>query len=212
MKNSLKLWQQLLIFAGLTIATLVLFVYFAWTPQSNQLARIGKERVAEEQKIEAARATLAKLERTKRNAPKTEAKIVKIGRKMPSEPELPSLIVQLQNIANDAGISIIRFSPSEPKALSGYGQLDVSIEYQGTYQSIDDFLYRLENSPRAMRVDNFNIGRSSGQPGYPLLRGSMTISTFVLNEVTKQAPLVPPVNAPAGATTSGTGASAPAKS
>ncbi|MCL4499100.1 MAG: type 4a pilus biogenesis protein PilO [Actinobacteria bacterium] len=190
--NKLNFQQQLIAFAVLLVSALALFYYFAWKPQSTELETINNQRQQEEQKIQSARATLARLEAVKNEAPRIEAKIIKIGRKMPKEPQLPELIVHIQNMANDAGVDVATLQPREPTSLSGYSQMDITLSIEGTYMQIDDFLYRIENSPRAMRVNDFSISGSA----HPKLKSGLTISTFILNEGAP-APAVPPV-APQG--------------
>ncbi len=178
MKVRLGFQQQLIAFVLLFIGIVVLFYFFAWSPQTEELASIAKQRASEEQKIQTARATLARLEGLKESAPKIEAKIIKIGRKMPKDADLPGLIIQIQNMANDSSVSVDALRPAEPQQASGYSKLDVAVNVKGTYGGISDFLFRIENSPRAMRVDNLSISPAE----YPTLQASLTISTFVLGD------------------------------
>lgn len=194
MRVKLTFQQQLIAFILLFISVLVLFYFFAWSPQSEELASIAKQRSSEEQKIKMARATLARLEGLKESAPKIEAKIIKIGRKMPKDPDLPGLIVQIQNMANDSSVSVDALKPNEPQPASGYSKMDVSLSIKGTYAEISEFLFRIENSHRAMRVDNLSISPADN----PTLQASLTISTFVLGGGSSTRSIPPAVSGDGG--------------
>jgi hypothetical protein len=111
---------------------------------------------------------------------------------MPADAQLPSLIVELQNIADDAGVELASIKPSEPKPLGDYSTIDFSMSITGSYVTIIDFLRRIEKAPRAMTVNSIDISVAS----YPDLVLNFTVSAFTMGTPGTSA-AVPAAGAPA---------------
>ncbi|MHB0975687.1 MAG: type IV pilus inner membrane component PilO [Candidatus Aquicultorales bacterium] len=190
-KGKLNFVQQILIFAFLLVGAIALFYYFVWSPQAEQLNTLNGQRQQEEQKVATARAMLVRLEAVKKAAPRIEARIHKINGKLPKQPELPNFMILLQNVANDSGIAIASLKPSEPKDSQGFSSMDVSLQITGSYGEINDFLYRLENASRAVKVKDVMINLPAVEE-YPDLAATVNLSTFILNDApaTQQVPNV----------------------
>lgn len=191
MSKKLTFQQQLAALAVIVVAALGLYFYFVWQPQADQLASLSQQSQEEEVKITSAKATLARLENLKRSASKIEAKIIKVDRKIPKAPELPSFLVQLQNMANDASVSITQLKPGEPKDEAGFSRMEADLQISGSYLATENFLFRLENAARAIRVDKLSM-RIGDVKNYPKLESELTVSSFVMGG-SGSAAAVPPV-------------------
>lgn len=198
MTKKLTFKQQLAVLAVIVVAALGLYFYFVWQPQATRLASVDQQTEEEEVKMASAKATLTGLENLKRSAPKIEAKITKINKKIPKTPELPPFLVQLQNMANDASVSITQIKPGEPKDEAGFSRMEVDLQVSGSYMAIENFLFRLENAPRAMRVDQYSV-RISDVKNYPKLESELTVSAFVMGGSGGTAKVPPVTQQGAGA-------------
>ena len=167
----------------------VLFYLFGWSPQVVKLDELAKKKVEQEQRLQAAKNTLSRLEEVKRNAANAEIEYIKLSNRMPSSPELPSLIVEIQNISNDAGVELVSLSPGEPSSVGEYNEMKISAVMNGSYVALIDLLRRVEKAPRAFKVDNINIKVTE----YPDLNMSASISAFTMGEGTSTPPPPPPV-------------------
>lgn len=189
MLDKLALKKQILILAAIAALMFVLFYMFGWSPQVSKLDELSKKKTEQEQRLQAAKNTLLMLEEVKRNAADAEIEYIKLSNRMPSSPELPSLIVEIQNISNDAGVELVSLSPGEPSSTGEYNEMKISAVMNGSYVALIDFLRRVEKAPRAFKVDNINIKITQ----YPDLNMTASISAFTMGEGTSTPPPPPPV-------------------
>jgi len=171
------------------ILMLVLFYLFAWKPQVEKLDEIGKQRVEEEQKIQAAKNTLIRLEEVRKNVANAEVELIKLANKIPKDPELASLIVEVQNMATDAGIDLLSIKPSEPAPVGEFNEMKVNISGKGSYVAIIDFLRRTEKAHRALKVTNVDVRLNEQE--YPDLGLSLTMSAYTVGDGVQPAEPAP---------------------
>src|SRR5207253_9424267 len=91
-------------------------------------------------------------------------------------------------------------------ALSGYEAIPITVEFQGNFYELSDFLYRLRNlvdvrhgaldaSGRLFAVDTISFAQAPPPPGFPEISASLVIDAFVFGTGT-----VPTVEPPTGTT------------
>jgi Tfp pilus assembly protein PilO len=201
--NKLNTKNQMIIIGAALVLMVVLFYFFAWTPQLTQLEDLDNQAKAEQGKIEAAKAKIAMLSEVKKNAANAEVELIKIQNKMPADAKLPSLVVELQNMANDAGVKLVSIKPSEPKAMGDYSSIDMNLSVVGSYVSLVDFLRRVEKSTRSMSVATIDISVAQ----YPDLALNLTATAFTMGVA--GAPATP--GAPAATNQTAPAATSPAQ-
>ena len=189
MLDKLALKKQIIILVAIAALMFVLFYMFGWSPQVSKLDELSKKKTEQEQRLQAAKNTLLMLEEVKRNAADAEIEYIKLSNRMPSSPELPSLIVEIQNISNDAGVELVSLSPGEPSSTGEYNEMKISAVMNGSYVALIDFLRRVEKASRAFKVDNINIKVTQ----YPDLNMNTSISAFTMGEGTSTPPPPPPM-------------------
>jgi Tfp pilus assembly protein PilO len=174
--GKLNIKQQSMVLLVAFLLMVGLFYFFAWTPQLTLLDDIAQQSKAEEDKIQAAKAKLAMLSEVKKNAANAEVELIKIQNQMPSDSQLPSLVVEFQNMANDAGVNLVSIKPGNPKAMGEFSTIDTNLAVVGSYVSLIDYLRRIEKSPRAMTVSTIDIAVAE----YPNLTLNLTTSAFTM--------------------------------
>ncbi len=180
--------QQVIILIAVFVLMVALFYVFAWSPQAAKLAELDQQRATEETKLDTAKSTLTMLVQVRKTASESEFELVKIRTKMPSEPELPTLLVSLQSIADDAGVALLSITPGEPASQGDFSEIAISTSVSGSYVSIIDFLKRLEKASRELRVNTVNV--ASGTT-YPDLDVKLTMSAYTMNNEMQTVPAVP---------------------
>ncbi len=101
---------------------------------------------------------------------------------VPSTPDLGEFILQANDIATASGIDWLSISPSPPAATGGGGPtstIAVSIQIQGGFFEVLDYLNRLEDLERLVIVDTINISAAAPTrgPAAPGPAGSIGGST-----------------------------------
>jgi Tfp pilus assembly protein PilO len=86
---------------------------------------------------------------------------------LPDDDDVPNLIVQIEAIANDSGVTLEDFSiseieDSEEKKLD-YGVASVDLKMNSSYEAFKGFLSSLENSMRLMDIDSISFSQQSDE-------------------------------------------------
>lgn len=151
--------QKMIAVAVGLVALAVLAIWLLVWPMYGELDSLALQKTGAEQQLATAKADLARLEEKKSNAAATEAEMLKIGTQMPDSPQLPTLIMELQDIANSSGVRVTSFSPAQPAPASGGKFTEISLNTQLTADWADllDYLHRLDKATRLLRVTNISV-------------------------------------------------------
>lgn len=162
------------IIVGVLAAILVTFgfYYFAWSPQTKQIAEIKDQIASVDAEIEKNSITLADHVQAKNEAPQVEEQLIDLETKIPSSPQLPQVVKQLTDLAHYSGMELSSLTVSPPSLGTGYTIITINMPMRGNYFDIIDFLYRAYYNPREFYVKTVTITPASGQ--YPLLDVAIT--------------------------------------
>jgi type IV pilus assembly protein PilO len=143
------------------------FFIFAYRPAMQTIASYRAQEEEVKRTIKSNRLTLGRLQEARKEASEVEMKIVNLMSKMPDRPEIPSLLVQLEDVAEKSGAKIQTFKPSTPNAAGAYQVVPVDVSLKSEFNgvptlggSLVEFLYRLDNFPRLIAVNSIQIARS----------------------------------------------------
>lgn len=183
------------------------------SPQRSKAAELDTQIADANNAISAARALTLE---AKKGAQIRVADLFRLTKAMPDQTDMPGILLQLNQVAEDSGISFEQITPSTTAMpVSGYLAIPITVEFQGNFYDLSDFLYRLRNlvdvrrgaldaTGRLFAIDSIEFAEAS-PPGFPEIRAHLVIDAFVFG--TGTAPTVPgPTGAP---TTGATGATGP---
>lgn len=128
-------------------------------PQFAALSDVSKRQAEEETKIRNAEAELQLLKAAKSEALQVQADLIKVNNRVPDSPQLPSLVVEIQDLANEAGIDFISIKPAEMVATGEYTTLPIELGLHGQFFDVVDFLYRLQHLTREIRVEKLDLSK-----------------------------------------------------
>jgi Tfp pilus assembly protein PilO len=129
-------------------------------PRFDEVSDLEAELETIEQDKLTAEALLARRQEAKNAAAETQVRLLDIASGFPESPELPALIIELQDRANAVEIDFIQVSPGMPGA---HGSLEVSVmpinvTIAGTWRQLIDYVEQLADLRREVRITNFAIG------------------------------------------------------
>jgi Tfp pilus assembly protein PilO len=160
----MKLSQRdTMIVAGVAILLVaVAFVILAIVPQFRQLGKQDKDMAQADADIASARQLLAARQEAKAQAAQTQAMLTRLENQIPDAPELAALIIDLQDTANDAGVAWDLLQPAKPVVTSGNVQrIELAFSITGRWDDIIDYLRRLNELERAVRILNVDLSPST---------------------------------------------------
>jgi len=151
--------MQLYIAIGLIVVLAGAFIFLAIVPKFQAASAVESEIGAAEIELQTAEALLARRQSVKAQAAANEALLMQIANQVPDSPQLPAAIIEIQDVANAAGVELLTLSAggisSPPTGADGtvpaYHVLSLSITCKGQWFEMIDFtrrLYRLERGTR----------------------------------------------------------------
>jgi len=170
-------------------------------PQQRKASEIETQIAEKQQTLDEYRAAAA----NRQDVPKIRvADVYRLARAMPAAENMPDILIELDQIARDAGIQLSSISPQQATAGNGFQIVPISLQFSGDYYSVTDLLYRLrslvsvrhgqlEASGRIFSIDSVTL-----QPSGPRLDAAITVKTYIFSAT--PAPPAPPV-APASTDT-----------
>lgn len=189
---------------------LLLFGYFAVVkPQKGKAASLSTEIADQDKQIADARALLAKA----KHAQKIRvADLFRLTKAMPDQPDEAGIVLELTNVARQAGITFESIAPQGSSPLSSYQVVPINVIFDGNFYQLTDFLFRLRNlvdvrrgalaaNGRLFTIDKIQFDES--QLKFPQIRASLQIDAFIYGTgATVSAP--PQTVVPTTTTTTGT--------
>jgi type IV pilus assembly protein PilO len=179
--------QKMIVVAALIAVAAAAVVAFVIMPQFTQLADLQQQKTDAEARRAQAIMVLEALRGAKSRAAVTEAELLKIGTQMPDSPQLPSLIIELQDIANASGVKVTSLSPGQPTVSTGgqYTEISMSAAVTAEWDDLLDYLKRLDRGTRLLRVTSLAVSppassASTTTAAPTALTVTMTMKAYVI--------------------------------
>jgi type IV pilus assembly protein PilO len=155
--------RNILILGLLVIVLLVVAYYFLiLSPLLNRLNERAQERDDKQSQLANLQQEVAQLEAIKRESPTIQRQLLELSKRVPTQPEIPTLVVQLEEIADASGVTQLRIKPDTPGPPPGGGDFSVvpiTMTFNGTYEEMQDFLLRTRNLARLVTVKSVTFCR-----------------------------------------------------
>ena len=182
----------------LAVVALIAVVLVGWflliSPLRTKIAETDAQVQAQQKNLITARAKLARMEQTRQEADKNQGRLIELYKMVPSQDELPSLLLQVQDLATESGIEVMSISPSKGTAGAGFQAITLGLQFNGTYFDVNDFIYRIEQlvagPGRLLAVKDVNLalGSSVKAGASPSLTVTMNVQAFKSVPVAATAP------------------------
>jgi Tfp pilus assembly protein PilO len=179
----------------------VLVLLMGWMillgPKQKQISNLNAQTAQVNQQI-ADDLTRTATARNSSGAPTIKvADVYKLTTAMPSIPDMPDLLLELDQTAKAAGVSLDSISPGQPApTTNGYSTIAVSLAATGNFYTLTDLLYRLRNlvyvRSGALQANGriFDIGMVSLTPSDTSISAQITLTTYVYGS-TASSPTAP---------------------
>ena len=187
--------REVYIITGVIIVVvLAAWFFLLFKPLSNNVkstnASIDQTRLA----LTAAQAEVVTLEGFRKTAPQTQSDLLRLNKMMPSQSGIPSVIVEITQTAQDAGLEFVRIDPEGVTPGSPFSVQTIGLTFNGVYDDLWPFLMKLEDyvtpptgaftsftvSGRLLQVAQIKIGEGP-TPGFPNISITLTINAFLCN-------------------------------
>jgi Tfp pilus assembly protein PilO len=156
--------RNILILGILILVVLAIAYYFLlFSPLRQEYLDRFAQRSQKEQQKQQLEQTAAQLENIRRNADDIERQILELSKRIPEQAEIPTLLVQIEEVAEAADVTQFSIEPGAPEAPPGGGdfsRIPITMTFLGRYEQMQDFLLRVRNLARLVTVNEVTYGRS----------------------------------------------------
>ena len=155
--------RNILILGILVILLLVVGFYFLLLgPLMTTLGERAQERDDKEAQLATLRQQVSELQAVRENAPEIERQLLELSKRIPEQPEIPTLVVQIEEVAEASGVTQVSIEPGDSGPPPGGGEfsvLPVTMSFEGTYEELQNFLFRTRNLARLVTVNQISYCR-----------------------------------------------------
>lgn len=185
MKKKLPRWAvPAAVAAGIVLAAAIAYLVLI-SPQKKKATSLQRE--IEQTQVDVARAEAA-LRTTKKPEQVRVADLFKLSKAMPGNVDMPGVLLQLNRVATDTGVTFKSITPHSPISLSGYQTVPIDLVFDGNYFDLSDFLYRIRNLVDVRHGELDSRGRLftvdslafvEGEKHFPDIQASLTVNAYV---------------------------------
>lgn len=152
--------DQLLVVAIAMLVVVGALVAVLVVPMFGRLSGLDAKIQTATDDVSMARAQLAKRQQIKNDAAVTGDSLLELANAMPENPELPSLIIDLQDTAYEQDVQLTSVKPGDLVPNAGFVGVPIEIQVVGTWGDTIDYLQALRTLTRQVRVVSFSSGRA----------------------------------------------------
>jgi hypothetical protein len=116
------------------------------------------------------------------------ADLFRLSKAMPDRADMSGVLLQLNQIAADTGITFQSIAPQTSVPISGYQAMPIHLTFEGNFYNLSDFLFRLRNlvgvqhgqldaTGRLFAIDTLSFSQS--QQGFPQISATLIVDAFV---------------------------------
>jgi Tfp pilus assembly protein PilO len=177
--------RQYAIGAAAAVAVFAIFFLFLIKPTTSKISSTRAETETARSDGRSLRLQLDTLRAAQKDAPAIQARLARFNVLLPSEPDLPTIIRQLQSASDESGIELSSIAPSPPTAMAGQptiSSMQVVLQVRGGFFRMESFLARLELLQRVVEVQNLSMSPTRDpETGFITLQSTVTLRTYVVS-------------------------------
>ncbi len=200
MKRKLPAQTLYVVVGGALLVYLLVGWFMLASPKRAEAAKLADEVAAAEVAVAAARSAAT---RRADAQPIAVADIFRVAKAMPSEPDMPGILLELARLAEESGIEFQSITPGAAAAAGTYTRIPITLAFDGNFYELSDFLFRLRTLVGVRSSELYATGRlfsvstlafEESPQGYPDLQANLALDAFVYGAApaTAGAPAVAP--------------------
>jgi type IV pilus assembly protein PilO len=178
-------WYGHLILA-LAIFIAAFFLYFK--PQNQKITDLRAERIKTENEVLRLREQKKELDKIENEIVQMNAQLKELQAIIPDRKEIANILRQIQQLAYDSHLDVIRFAPQNEIGHDFYAEWPIPIQVTGNYNNLGAFFDKMSRFPRIFTINDFNIKSLAQQSEQATISADWTAKTyFFSDDASKQA-------------------------
>ena len=168
-----KDWMAVGAVLAVVAAMLALYIFFVHSNQRTKLDLLTTEIAAIQKDLQEAQAKERNIAALREDTAKIQGLVSDFEKRLPSQREIPDLVRQFEQMANDVGLSHA-LKPETPVRDERKETIPYRIETNGTFHQTASFINRLERFERYLKVSNLKIEEEKDN----VSKATFTLSTY----------------------------------
>lgn len=152
--------QRILIFSGVFVLIIAIFVYFLFKPKLEQISSLGNELDTLEKKLVVAKKNAADLQTFQEKMKEAELQFKTAMKALPEKEEIPSLLTSISRSGQDVGLEFLLFEPKTEVRKEFYAEIPVAMQVKGGYHDLAMFFDKVARLSRIVNIKNITMGRA----------------------------------------------------
>jgi Tfp pilus assembly protein PilO len=139
------------------------------------------------------------------------ADLFRLAKAMPNSEDMAGIILELNAVADSAGVRFVSIAPSEVVSKGAYNAVPINLTFEGNYYDLTDFLFRLRNlvtvkegvleaTGRLYTLDVLDLHEQPTER-FPKIQAVLTISAYSFGAAPATAGVAPATTTPTATTT-----------
>ena len=152
--------QRILIFAGVFIAIIAIFVFVLYKPKWAEIEKLDKQLTSLEKKLVVAKRNAADLEKFQKKMKEAEVQFKTAMRALPEREEIPSLLTSISRSGQDVGLEFLLFEPKSEVRKEFYAEIPVAMNVKGGYHDLALFFDKVARLSRIVNIRDISMSRA----------------------------------------------------
>jgi type IV pilus assembly protein PilO len=152
--------QRILIFSGVFIAIVAIFVFLLFKPKLAQISNLKTQLKTLEQKLSVAKKNAADLKKFQKKMAEAEVQFKTAMRQLPEKEEIPSLLTSISRSGQDVGLEFLLFEPKSEVRKEFYAEIPVAMKVKGGYHDLAVFFDKVARLSRIVNIRNIKMERA----------------------------------------------------
>jgi Tfp pilus assembly protein PilO len=189
--------DQIIISIVVIVLFAVAFFFLLILPQINRVGDLEAQLDQANQDAQEAQALLQRRLEAKTQAADTQVARMELASRVPEAPQLPSVIVELQDAANAAGVELVAITPDdvvieeEDMNVEAVRGITLTIGAEGRWRQVIDFMHKMDGLARALSyitASVTSIDADESTDGETRVQANYGLETYMLNTPGGSAP------------------------
>jgi Tfp pilus assembly protein PilO len=134
-------------------------------PQISRMTSVEGQMSSVDDQVTQAENLLNARQSAKDGAAFTDAALLELAAAVPENPDLPSLIIELQDRAYESDVVLTSIAPSDLAQESGYVVMPLEVQVTASWGNTVDFVQQLKKMERQLRIVSVETGVASPAEG-----------------------------------------------
>ena len=152
--------QRILIFSGVFIAIIAIFIFLLYKPKLAKISNLNNQLNTLEQKLVVAKKNAADLKEFQKKMQEAEVQFKTAMKALPEKEEIPSLLTSISRSGQDVGLEFLLFEPKSEARKEFYAEIPVAMQVRGGYQDLAIFFDKVARLSRIVNIKNIEMGRA----------------------------------------------------